>query len=229
MKIENEYIYISGTTKERKDSDPINQMVVLLHGYGADGQDLIDIGAHWGDVLPNTLFVAPNAPTLCEQNPFGYQWFSLLSYDEDRMLRGLDSASRILTAYLEELMEKYKVASDHVALMGFSQGAMLSLYQGFFENHALAGVLAYSGTFFAPSSKPLHTPPTLLIHGDKDLVVPLSGSIEGENLIKSYGAEVNFHICQGLGHGIDPKGIQIGQEFLQKVLNRETMKKQVNF
>lgn len=225
MKIENEYIYISGTSGERKDTDDIHQMVVLLHGYGADGQDLIDIGAHWGDVLPNTLFVAPNAPTLCEQNPFGYQWFSLLSYDEDRMLRGLESASKILTTYLDDLVDKYKIADGRMALMGFSQGAMLSLYQGFFQKQNLAGVLAYSGALFTPPEKPLQTPPTLLIHGDKDLVVPLSSSIQAEEQIKSFGGTINFHICQGLGHGIDPKGIQIGQEFLQKVFNHETIKK----
>lgn len=216
MAIETEYTHGA-------DQPTIENIVVLLHGYGADGKDLIDLAKEWEFGLPRTLFVAPNAPTTCEQNPFGYQWFSLLSWDEDRMIKGLKEAHLDLGPYLDKLSKTYGVPSNRMVLMGFSQGAMLTLHEGIYGSMDFKGLMAFSGAFFPSDTKPLHTPDVLLAHGDRDLVVPLSGTLGAEDALKAMGVKVETVISQGLGHGIDHKMIKAGQEFLQKCFTRETI------
>jgi phospholipase/carboxylesterase len=205
-------LYMQGSQKP-------DSIVLMLHGYGANGEDLISIADVWGPSLPNTLFISPNALEVCEENPFGFQWFSLRDRSHKAMLAGLRDASKEVVDLVYQVCTTYDVPLERVVLMGFSQGAMLSLYTTCYVLPGLAGVLAYSGAFFQDEDAPLLTPaPIQLIHGEEDLAVPMEGSKQAHQHLSSRGHPVDLQLLSYLEHGIDTRGLKIGQEFLDKML-----------
>src|SRR5579863_8325294 len=152
------------------------QLVVLLHGYGADGNDLIGLAPEWQPLLPHAEFVSPNAPFPCEGAPFGRQWFGFQGRDPTQVLAGVKKAAGIVEQYLTELLTERGIDESKLALVGFSQGAMMSLYVSLRRAKPVAGVVAYSGRLFAAESLATELrarPKTLLVHGDADEVVPV--------------------------------------------------------
>ena len=201
-------------------SKPEN-IVVLLHGYGSNGQDLIGLAPEIAADLPNTLFVSPDAPFPCEAG-FGYQWFSLRSYTPQAMLSGAVEAVPILNQYLDDLLKEYDLPASKMALVGFSQGTMMSLYAGPRRKEALAGILGYSGALVGGemmlgdskiSKCPIH-----LIHGDHDTVVPVAAYYHAVTTLKMGGFDVTGSVTHGLMHSIDRRGIEEGMAFLKRVL-----------
>lgn len=196
------------------------QLVVLCHGVGADSHDLIDLAPTWSRALPDALFVAPDAPEPYDGASTGRQWFGL----QDRTPAVLDAgarraAPRLLT-YIDAELERAGIAPDAVAMMGFSQGAMMVLHAGLRRPVSPRGILAYSGAMLSlPGFEAECTghPPVLLVHGEQDEVVPFSRAVAAEAALTRLGIPVQTLWCPKLGHGIDDAGLSGGGLFLQRL------------
>lgn len=192
-----------------------HSLVVLFHGYGADGDDLLFLGDTWASVLPNTLFVAPHGPMLCEENPSGKQWFGLRDFDPQRMLKEIQTITPALNRYLDELLKVYELPPEKLALVGFSQGAMLALHIAL-NRLQCGGVVAYSGAFLDdPLTLKVARPPILLIHGTEDDVLPSTFSQKAESHLKTLGVPVTLSLLPNLAHSIDGRGLGMGGAFLK--------------
>jgi phospholipase/carboxylesterase len=195
-----------------------NNLVVFLHGYGSSGSDLISLAPYWADQLPDTEFLSPNAPFPCEINPYGYQWFGFEDRATDMLLGATRSAAAILDAYLDEALKSRNLTDRHLALVGFSQGTMMSLHIGPRRATAPAAIVGYSGSLIAPAVLPGEVrskPPVLLVHGTFDPVVPFTSMSEAEAALKTAGVPVVTEARPGLVHSIDPIGLQKGGQFLR--------------
>lgn len=208
------------TLKPASGGKPRN-VVILLHGVGDCGEGLISLGEAWQAGMPDTEFVAPNAPFPCDMAPFGYQWFSLQTWTTPAILAGVERAAPLLDSYIDHVIETRGVSADRVALVGFSQGTIMSLYVAPRREKQLAGVLGYSGALYGGDTlraQRKSSPPVLLVHGTMDDVVPFSALEHAEQGLKEAGINVSTIACPGLGHGIDNIGLSAGLSFLQKVL-----------
>ena len=197
------------------------QIVVFLHGVGADGNDLIGLAPTFQRVLPGALFVSSHAPFPFDMAPSGRQWFSI--QDLGLRLDGVSRAAPILDAFIDDTLEKYGLGADRLALVGFSQGTMMSLHVGLRRAAPIAGILGYSGMLVGPERLAAEIgsrPPVMLVHGDADPVVPFSSLALAVGELEANGVDVGSHVCPGLGHGIDDAGLKIGLDFLGRVLGR---------
>ena len=193
------------------------QLVVLCHGVGADGHDLIDLAPWWAATLPQAAFVAPDAPEPYDAAPVGRQWFPLWDRTPAEMQAGADAASLLLGDFLDTELARLGLPADACALVGFSQGAMMVLHAGPRRVVAPRAILAYSGALLAPELL-AQTPsrrPILLVHGEADEVVPASHSRAAECALRAAGFAVDSLFCPRLGHGIDEAGLAAGALFLQ--------------
>jgi phospholipase/carboxylesterase len=196
-------------------------LVILLHGYGSNGDDLISLAPHWRSALPATLFVAPNAPEPCPGAPGGFQWWALTSADRNARANGVARATPVLDAFIDAELERYGLTEARLALVGFSQGTMMALHVGPRRPRTLAGIVGYSGMLAdeAGLADPTTTrPPILLIHGDADPMIPVAALHRAREALAGAGFEVESHVSPGLGHGIDPDGLLLGRQFLAKLL-----------
>jgi phospholipase/carboxylesterase len=200
-----------------------SSLVVLLHGLGADGADLIGLGAAWAQALPHTAFVAPNAPFPCDFAPSGRQWFSLRDFDEATILAALSAVTPSLDAYIDTQLANCRLSGRELALVGFSQGAMLALHAGLRRNPSPAGIVSYSGFLVGAESLP-HThdekPAVLLVHGDQDQVVSPHFLPAAEAALRSAHVPVQAMLRPGLGHGIDEDGVRAGLQLLMHAFAR---------
>jgi len=195
-------------------------LVVFLHGYGADGNDLIDLGRVWGPALPDAAFVSPHAPYPCDQSPSGRQWFPLSGGDPATLRAGAQSAAAILDAFLDRELERYGIGAESLALVGFSQGTMMALQVGPRRTATLAGIVGYSGLLPGPEhlrTEAVSRPPILLVHGDADPVVPVIALQQAVAALADAGFRAEWHVRPGLAHGIDEAGLQLGADFLRRV------------
>ncbi len=193
------------------------QLVVLLHGVGADGNDLIGLAPALATRLPHAAFVAPNAPAPCDMAPFGYQWFSLQDRRPQALLRGVQVAAPLLDAFLDAELERYSLADHQLALVGFSQGAMMSLYVAPRRPHTIAGVLGFSGALIGGETLPADArsrPPVFLIHGDADEIVPVEALFAAVQGLQAAEIPVQWSVRPGLPHAIDPESLEHGAAFL---------------
>ena len=189
-------------------------LVILLHGWGSNGNDLIQIAPHWQTYLPNTSFYAPNGPEECDIDPRGRQWFSLNDMSSMAMIKGIEKVTKDLVNYITNLSNNFSLNFEKIILMGFSQGSMLALHMGILKPYA--GILAYSGALISNTEKQLeHELNVFLIHGAlDDRVSPDNLQIASEKL-KKIGANVQTHISPDTGHSIDTKGLQLGADFIK--------------
>lgn len=193
------------------------QLMVLLHGYGADGADLIGLGRQWRDLWPDMLFVAPNAPQVCDGNPSGYQWFPLSTDRIAGRIEGAANARPVLINFLIDLWAQTGLAAADTVLCGFSQGAMMALHIGTSLDQKLIGIVAFSGALIPPDGfgdDYFAKPPVALIHGEFDQVVDPNLSRESAQVLADAGFETRLHISPGIGHGIAEDGLVFATEFL---------------
>ena len=203
-------------------------MVIFLHGYGADGNDLLGLAEPLKPHLPDTMFLAPNAPERSVMNPMGFQWFPIPWIDgssEEEAAEGMARAARDLNAFLDRVMVDEDMLPEQVALVGFSQGTMMSLHVAPRREDALAGVVGFSGRLVTPEAladEVVVRPPILLIHGDQDDVVPPQSLPEAAEALERAGfTEVYAHTMKGTAHGIAPDGLSVALAFLRQVLGQE--------
>lgn len=200
------------------------RLVVFLHGYGADGNDLIDIGRAWQPMLPDAAFVSPHAPEPCGQAPVGRQWFALTFRDPNERWDGVNKAAPVLNAFLDKELARRNLPPSALALVGFSQGTMMSLHVGLRRPVAPAAIVGYSGMLVLPQDGPPETvaaeiasrPPVLLVHGDRDELIPAQALFHGAQSLAALEVPVEWHLSQGVGHGIDQEGLRHGGEFLAR-------------
>ena len=200
---------------------PATSLVVFLHGYGADGNDLIDIGRMWAPALPDTAFVSPHAPDPCAEAPVGRQWFPLARADPQLLRAGVLSAAPALDAFLDAELAARGLGDERVALVGFSQGAMMALHVGPRRAGRIAGIVGYSGLLAGPEYLPAelrHKPPVLLVHGEADPVIPVLALHAAAGALGEADFPVEWHVRPGLQHGIDQEGLMLGADFLRRVL-----------
>ncbi len=221
MDATNDTTRIDGPRLTPASGGPAKSLVVFLHGYGADGNDLIDIGHMWAPALPDTAFVSPHAPEPCGEAPVGRQWFPLASADPHLLRQGVLSAAPALDAFLDGELAAHGLAEDRLALVGFSQGTMMALHVGPRRAGCLAGVVGYSGLLAGPeflAAELRHKPPVLLVHGDADPVIPVVALTVASRVLGDAGFAVEAHVRPGLQHGIDQEGLGLGAAFLRRVL-----------
>ena len=198
--------------------------VIFVHGYGADGADLLGLADPLAPHLPGTAFHAPDAPDRCTGNPFGFQWFPIPWLDgssEAEAAEGLARAAEDLNAYVDCVLEAEGLTPDRLALVGFSQGTMMSLHIAPRRDAALAGVVAFSGRLLAPErlgTEARVKPPVLLLHGDADPVVPFADMGKAGDALVAAGFETYAHVMKGTGHGIAPDGLSVALHFLRERL-----------
>jgi phospholipase/carboxylesterase len=205
-------------------SGQVKRLVVFLHGYGADGNDLIDIGKAWQGLLPDTAFVSPHAPEPCGQAPVGKQWFPLFTSAQNERWEGVNKAAPIVDKFLDAELARRKLPPQALALVGFSQGTMMALHVGTRRAVPPAAIVGYSGIFVLPDKAKAEAvageikgkPPVLLIHGDQDDLIPVQALLQGSQDLASLGVPVEWHISTGIGHGIDQEGLRHGGMFLAR-------------
>jgi phospholipase/carboxylesterase len=205
-------------------SGTARQLVVFLHGYGADGNDLIDIGRAWQQYLPQAAFVSPHAPEPCGQAPVGRQWFPLTFRDPNERWLGVNKAAPGLQRFLDAELERHKLRPSALALVGFSQGTMMALHVGLRRATARAAIVGYSGLLVIPPEGGLDAfaaeiksrPPVLLVHGDRDELIPAQALFQATQGLAALGVSVEWHLSAGVGHGIDAEGLRHGGEFLAR-------------
>ncbi len=205
-------------------SGTARQLVVFLHGYGADGNDLIEIGRAWQQLLPHAAFVSPHAPEPCAQAPVGRQWFALTFRNPDERWIGVNKAAPLLERFLDAELARHKLPPAALALVGFSQGTMMALHVGLRRATAPAAIVGYSGILveradgdaekFAAEIK--SRPPVLLVHGERDDLIPPQALFQATQGLAALGVPVEWHLSAGVGHGIDPEGLRHGGEFLAR-------------
>lgn len=200
-------------------SGTADSAVVFLHGYGADGNDLLGLADPLAPHLPNTRFLAPNAPERCANNPFGFQWFPIPWLDGSSEAESRAAAARsfaLLDAWLDDLARTMPPA--RTILFGFSQGTMMALHVGLRRPTALAGIVGFSGRLLDPEVPPGTHPPVLLVHGDQDPMVPVASLAEAEAALIAAGVATSTHVSPGVGHGIAPDGLGLALGFIRQHL-----------
>ncbi len=204
-----------------EDSHP-NSAVILLHGYGANGRDLISLAMEWAPKCPNTLFIAPDAPNPCEETVLGRQWFSLEQFSKDFMQRQIEDHWRAASHYVDAVIEEFNITEDKIVLCGFSQGTMMSLYTALSRPNHCAGVLGYSGMLLGQNNarlSPHKKLPIHLIHGQADPVIPVNEFHAMKDFFNDNGFNnVSGYTTKGLAHNIDQNGIESGLYFIRDCL-----------
>lgn len=215
---------LSGPKYQPISGNSPEQCVILLHGLGADGQDLISLAPFFADEMPNTLFISPDAPFPCDMAPVGRQWFSLQDRSPAALLDGVTSAAPLLHDFIDQCKDEYYIEEKNIFLLGFSQGSMLALHTALRREETLGGVLAYSGALAAPSlltQELTSKPPICLIHGTDDMIVPYQASQMTAEALKSHDIPCELHLREKLGHGIDQEGMELGRLFFTSIIGEE--------
>ncbi len=199
-------------------------LVIFLHGYGADGNDLIGLARPLAPILPGAAFLSPDAPERCAASPFGRQWFPIPWIDgspQQAMLDGFARAEKSLNAYLDETFAAEGLDESKTCLVGFSQGTMMALQVGPRREKQLAGIVGFSGRLTSPEllkAEIKTKPPVLLAHGDADEVIPVESIHDARNGLAAAGIDVRWHVSRGVGHGIDEEGLTLAAHFLRDAL-----------
>lgn len=205
-----------------------DSLVIFLHGYGADGADLLGLADPLAPHMPGTVFRAPDAPERSVANPMGYQWFPIPWIDgssEEAATASMRRSLDLLTGYLDRVAAEEGIAPERTVLFGFSQGTMMSLHHALRRDDALAGVVGFSGRLLAPETladEITARPPVLLVHGDADEVVPFASLQDAGQALDAAGVETYAHVMNGTGHGIAADGLSVALSFMRDRLVIET-------
>ncbi|MEE2997944.1 MAG: alpha/beta fold hydrolase [Pseudomonadota bacterium] len=215
-----ELIDLSGPEIGPASGGPAKKIIVFVHGYGADGNDLISLGQHFAQAVPDAAFISPNAPYRCDGSPYGYQWYDVWMKDREERLAAIRSTAAIFDNFIDQQLARHELAEEDLVLVGFSQGTMMSLFTAPRRENPVAGLVGYSGRMEAPDllkDEIRSKPQVVMVHGDSDELLPLSEMETAAAALRENGVAVDTHIRPGLGHGIDEEGIRIGLEFVETV------------
>ena len=199
-------------------------LIILIHGYGSNGDDLIGLVPHWQSALPDAIFVAPHGPERCPGAPGGYQWWPLITRSLEERAAGVQQAAPILHEFIDQQPVRYGLQDEQLALVGFSQGTMMALQVGPQRERQIAAIVGYSGMVADPAglADGLRTrPPVLLIHGEADDVIPISAFHKAKEALAEARFPLTTHILPGLGHGVDETGLKLGREFLVRAFEKQ--------
>lgn len=197
------------------------QLVILIHGYGSNGDDLIGLVPYWTAALPDALWLSPNAPERTPGTANGYQWWPITTLSPQERAAGANRAGPVLDQFIDQQLERHGLTEADLALVGFSQGTMMALHVGPRRERQIAGILGYSGMLtdeIALEAEGRTKPPVLLVHGDMDPVLPIDAFHHAKGHLERLGYELQTHVSRGMGHSIDPAGLKLGLEFLKRVL-----------
>ena len=207
---------VNGASLQPLSGAPPKHIVFLLHGYGSSGADLIAMAQHWRQSLPDTLFLAPNAP---QRAGSGYQWWPLQNFTPHALAAGASLAAPAIDAFIDRKLGQYGLSDAEMAIVGFSQGMMMALQVGLKRRTAPAAVVGYSGIFVGAAdlaNQNLSKPPVLLVHGSADPIIPVSAQQAAKADLDKLGIKAATHVSAGLGHSVDLAGLRIGLEFISK-------------
>ena len=210
---------LSGPSAPPKAGEAPKQLIVLLHGVGADGNDLMSIAPFYQSVLPHAYVVSPNAPFPFDMAPFGYMWFSIGDLSSFPRLDGVRVAAPFLNAFLDNELARHELTDADLMLVGFSQGAMMALHVGLRRAKSPAGIISHSGMLVADGqlrTEIRNRPPVLLTHGAADEVLPAASLPAAASALKAAGVPVESHLMPGLGHGIDEATLRLDLRFLAR-------------
>ncbi len=199
------------------------KIVILSHGYGADCNDLISIGEYWQRFLPEVCFVAPNAPTICQINPSGFEWFDLMQTSQDKILEEMNLSLSKLDSFINEQLAEHQLAKQDLFLMGFSQGTMMSLHLALSYKETIGGILGYSGkiyNFDVLRNNINSKPPIILFHGTEDTIIPLEEMYASYEFLKDKLPYVEYKVFDHCGHSILPEALSLGLDFIQSKINK---------
>ena len=216
---------LSGPSRPPASGGKPSRLVILLHGLGADGNDLIGLAPYWAPMLSEAEFLSPNAPFPCDMAPYGHQWFSSQDRSPAAVLAGVRAAAPILDAFIDEALAARGLGDGDLALVGFSQGTMMSLFVGLRRAQPAAGIVGFSGRLLAPAlltNELRSRPRILLVHGTEDPLVPYASLAAAETALTNAGVPVETLTCPGIGHSIDEPGLRRGGHFLRDVLAERT-------
>ena len=208
---------LNGPIKEPTSGNSPKQIIIFVHGYGADGNDLIGLANYFQSTLPEAIFLSPHAPEPCSMNPAGYQWFDLTSIDPAVLWNKILVAADHLNKFIDSKLLEYNITEENLALVGFSQGTMMSLHVSLRRKNSMAAVLGYSGKLIGADllkNDLISKPSIYLIHGDQDPMVPYQETLTAEKTLKEHGVDIKTHISKNTQHSIAEDGLRIGIDFL---------------
>ena len=214
-------VFIDGPRMPPARGGKPDSLVVLLHGYGSNGADLISLAPYWAKLLPGAAWVAPNAIEPVPGAPGGYQWFPIGQLDPRVMEMGAKQAAPSIDRFIDRELEKAGLPPERLAIVGFSQGTMMALYCGLRRKPQPAAILGFSGMLLGGASlkqEVQRAPPILLIHGDQDPVVPVTAMFDAAEGLAEAGLGAQWHLSYGVPHSIGPDGLDWGGDFLVKCL-----------
>lgn len=219
-------VFIDGPRVPPARGGKPDALVILLHGYGSNGADLISLAPYWAQALPGAAFVSPNAIEPVPQVPGGYQWFPISNLDPHLMEQGARVAAQSVDRFIDRELEKYGLDGGRLALVGFSQGTMMALHVALRRERAIAGVVGYSGVLVGGRNlkeQMRSKPPILLVHGDRDPTIPIPAMFESAEALAEAGHGAQWHISYGVPHSIGPDGLELGAAFLAKYLKAPSL------
>lgn len=211
---------LDGPRHDARSSEPAQKLIVLLHGYGADGNDLIELAKIWGPLVPDAAFVAPHAPDACCIAPSGRQWFDLSTKDPQAYQQGVLAVAPALNKFIDQEVARLQIKAKDVLLAGFSQGAMMALHVGLRRSIPPKGILSLAGRLISPhllEKEIMGTPPVCLIHGEDDEVVPIFNMVQAEKALRGFDIELSTLKRPGLAHNIDEESVHFAGNFITKV------------
>lgn len=214
---------VNGASLQPRTAAAPKKLVLLLHGFGSSGTDMISLAPQWQDALPDTLFLAPHAPQRCDMMAAGYQWWGLSGFAPSALAAGAASAAPSIDAFIDRKLAQYSLSEADLAIVGFSQGTMMALHVALRRPRAVAAVVGYSGMLAGTlglNHGDLPKPPVLLVHGTADPVVPIAALHMSESELKRLGVDVTTHISYGVGHTVDPVGLRLGRDFVAEAFAR---------
>jgi phospholipase/carboxylesterase len=217
-------VFLDGPRMPPQRGGKPDALVILLHGYGSNGADLISLAPYWAKALPGAAFVSPNAIEPAPGAPGGYPWFPISNLDPQLMEQGARSAARSVDRFIDRELERYGLAAERLALVGFSQGTMMALHVGLRREKQIAAILGYSGVLVGGrriKDEMRSKPPVLLIHGDRDPTIPVPALFDSAEALAAAGHGAQWHLSYGVAHSIGPDGLDLGGAFLAMQLKTQ--------
>jgi phospholipase/carboxylesterase len=214
-------VFLDGPRMPPARGGKADALVILLHGYGSNGADLISLAPYWAKALPGAAFVSPNAIEPIPQVPGGYQWFPISNLDPHLMEQGVRGAAPSVDRFIDRELEKHGLDASRLALVGFSQGTMMALHVGLRRERPAAAILGFSGMLVGArrlKEEMRSKPPVLLAHGDRDPTIPIPAMFDSAEALAAAGHGAQWHVSYGVPHSVGSDGLELGGAFLATYL-----------